>query len=827
MWPVSGLVCLVWFLIRVIPKPTRAAYPCQRVAFPLASSFIVWLLGLGGSAVIFRRAKTHFSRSRCLAGLLCVVVSVGCVWLALTFNADKQSKAAGSTPANSPIGVAKGVHPGRVVWVHDPNATTWNGPGTGDGYWWQPDHTSQSHVNLMMQDAICSLAGEMDLSSAWNDFFVYFNQQQDKGNVGYTSGEKIMIKVNFVNMIAVRGGAGATDYNFISPNHRADYPNCSPQIIYALLDQLVNVVGVAQSDIIVGDPTCLWANEFYDMIHPDFPNVQYLDYLGWYNRTAATPSDVNFYWSTTNANGKTQDYIMQQYVDAAYFINMPTLKGHYNVGGITVCGKNHYGSLRRPDQAGYYDMHSQAPYAVGTSGNYRAMVDLMGHHDVGGKTLLCIVDGLYAGQHGKNTPGFDHPVPLRWQMAPFNNDWPSSIFVSQDQVATDSVAFDFLVTEWPGSPIEGPGHAGTDDYLHEAAQANDPCSGTFYDPERDGTRLSSLGVHEHWNNPTDKQYTRNLGTGNGIELVEAPLTSNGDFNGDGRVDFQDFAIFARYWQQTETLADVAPQPIPDGIVDCNDLFVFCENWLAGTAAPSQASSPNPANSASSVSINAALSWTAGTGTQSHDIYFGTTNPPPFVINQTAATYTPATMVNNTTYYWRIDEKNAAGTTAGELWGFTTVNLTDTTDDQTGTITAQGDNPPNETKAKAFDNLTSTKWLDYANGQPNRASWIQYQYASSKKSIVAEYTITSANDAQERDPKDWNLRGSNDGGSNWVTLDTRTGQTFTGRYQKRSFSFTNSTGYNIYRLEITSVYNPSTANSVQLAEIELIGTTPAP
>ena len=30
---------------------------------------------------------------------------------------------------------------------------------------------------------------------------------------------------------------------------------------------------------------------------------------------------------------------------------------------------------------------------------------------------------------------------------------------------------------------------------------------------------SSLGVHEHWNNATDKQYTRNLGTGTGIELI--------------------------------------------------------------------------------------------------------------------------------------------------------------------------------------------------------------------------------------------------------------------------------------------------------------------
>jgi hypothetical protein len=675
----------------------------------------------------------------------------------------------------------------------------------------------------MMQNAICSLAGEMDLSSAWNDFFVYFNQAHVKGSVGYTSGEKIMIKVNFVNMIAVQGGAGATDYNFISPNHRADYPNCSPQIIYALLDQLVNVVGVAQSDITIGDPTCLWCNEFYDMIQPDFPDVHYLDYLGWYNRTAATPSDVNFYWSTSHADGKTQDRVMQSYADAEYFINLPTLKGHYNVGGITVCGKNHYGSLRRPNQTGYYDMHSQAPYAVGTSGNYRAMVDLMGHHDVGGKTLLCIVDGLYGGQHGKNTDGFDHPVPLRWQMTPFNNDWPSSIFVSQDQVATDSVAFDFLVTEWPGSPIEGPGHAGTDDYLHEAAQANDPCSGTFYDPERDGTRLTSLGVHEHWNNPADKQYTRNLDTGSGIELVEATLSSDVDFNGDGIVDFQDFAIFARYWQQTGTLADVAPQPIPDGIVDFNDLFVFCENWLA-VRLPAQASSPNPPTGTSGVSISADISWTAGADTNSHDVYFGTASPGTFMVNQTTTTFDTGTMANSTTYYWRIDEKNANGTTTGDVWSFTTTaaGLSDTTDDGTGTIGARGEYLPNEGKAKAFDNSTSTKWLDFT----TTSSWIQYQYASNKKSVVTEYTLTSANDFQERDPTNWNILGSNNGGSSWVTLDTRTGELFTARFQKRSFSFTNSTGYNIYRLSITQLRGPA-PTAVQLAEIELIGTPPEP
>ena len=33
--------------------------------------------------------------------------------------------------------------------------------------------------------------------------------------------------------------------------------------------------------------------------------------------------------------------------------------------------------------------------------------------------------------------------------------------------------------------------------------------------------MESLGVHEHWNNSVDKQYSRNLGTDNGIELISS------------------------------------------------------------------------------------------------------------------------------------------------------------------------------------------------------------------------------------------------------------------------------------------------------------------
>jgi hypothetical protein len=144
-------------------------------------------------------------------------------------------------------------------------------------------------------------------------------------------------------------------------------------------------------------------------------------------------------------------------------------------------------------------------------------------------------------------------------------------------------------------------------------------------------------------------------------------------------------------------------------------------------------------------------------------------------------------------------------------------LEDTTDDGTGTISARGDNPPNETMYEAFDNLTGTKWLDFS----PTYSWIQYQYAGSTTFVVTEYTLTSANDYPARDPMDWNILGSNDNGSTWDTLDARTGELFTARFQTRSFQFANSTAYNIYRLEITQVRDLGGANSTQLAEIELL------
>jgi gluconolactonase len=233
-----------------------------------------------------------------------------------------------------------------------------------------------------------------------------------------------------------------------------------------------------------------------------------MDHAGNFGRTQMKQSSVPFYWSC-NPQDCLQDYAPVCYAEADYLINLANLKAHTG-SGITLCAKNHYGSLiRGPTTKDYYPLHPSAfSKDVGT---YRNLVDLMGHKHLGGKTVLYLVDGLYSGIHPKDE------APRKWSTYPFNGDWASSLLASQDPVAIDSVGFDFLHAEYEDYPRK----AGVDDYLHEAALANNPPSGTFYDPDHAGNvkRLPSLGVHEHWNNTKDKKYSRNLGTGEGIELV--------------------------------------------------------------------------------------------------------------------------------------------------------------------------------------------------------------------------------------------------------------------------------------------------------------------
>jgi hypothetical protein len=155
---------------------------------------------------------------------------------------------------------------------------------------------------------------------------------------------------------------------------------------------------------------------------------------------------------------------------------------------------------------------------------------------------------------------------------------------------------------------------------------------------------------------------------------ESPKYKLGDFDKDGDVDLVDLARQMQFWLTDESSVDIAPTDAPDGIVNLLDFAIIAEIWGTATTIPplpEPASNPNPGDGAKATSTTTDLSWTAGLGATSHDVYFGTSSPPPFIQNQTGTTFDPGTMDYSTVYYWRIDSVNGWGQTTGEVWTFKT------------------------------------------------------------------------------------------------------------------------------------------------------------
>lgn len=514
-WPAVGLAALVWFVVRVLPRPSRAAYPCQRVAAPLAAGFLGWAAAGAASVGAWIRLRAWGvapSRMRGAAG--------GLALCALLSGATCEGEP-GDTPSplHPWIGEGRGLHPGRVVWAWDPDATDWagtdsDGEDIGGGLWWQPEHTDQARVSQMMTDAVIALAGAQTADAALDALFRSFNRAHGRGDRGYEAGERIAIKVN---LSTANARLGYVDEAGDLTQHPG-WVNTSPQAIHALLDLLVHHAGVPQADLTVGDTTADLPNPYLDPLIADFPAVHYLSASAFGGREAAqssqgTASEAPIHWSAGVPDGARVDYVPVSFAEATYVINLACLKGHG--AGVTLTAKNHYGSLiRYPDDGRYLDLHQSLPmrdFTPGT-GHYRAMVDLIAHPQLGGKTLLFLIDGLYGGYYWQG-----RPTP--WQMPPFNGDWPSSLFVSQDPVAIDSVGYDFLAAEWPQIVFNEGAEGGVEDYLHEAALAAAPPSGTVYDPARTGAPPESLGVHEHWDDPVNKRYSGDRGLLGGIELI--------------------------------------------------------------------------------------------------------------------------------------------------------------------------------------------------------------------------------------------------------------------------------------------------------------------
>ena len=297
---------------------------------------------------------------------------------------------------NEPIGEGKGIHPGRVVWVHSPGVASWDGE---TGLWVEDRWNDQLKADKMIRAAVTQLTGEKKAKKAWKALFKDFNQTHGRGNRGYQKGEKIAIKLNMNNAITHRDTVEL---------------NSSPFVTLALVRSLVNEAGVAQEDIIVCEPSRAITDSIYNKIHREFPDVVFIDNIGGHGRLKCEYYPEQLKYSVDN--GKMARGIAKCVVDADYLINSALLKTH-NGPGVTLTAKNWYGATdinllwRKNAHNGISaDKRHGKP-------SYKTMVDWIGHKDLGQKCLLFLIDGTYG---SRNVNGA--PAP-KWQKAPFNNDW--------------------------------------------------------------------------------------------------------------------------------------------------------------------------------------------------------------------------------------------------------------------------------------------------------------------------------------------------------------------------------------------------------------------
>ncbi|MGA7340580.1 MAG: DUF362 domain-containing protein [Terracidiphilus sp.] len=430
---------------------------------------------------------------------------------------------------NVPLGVARGIHPGRVAWARDPKAAHWSGDRESvPDQWWMDASTDQARVDAMLSLVLRTITGAATDEGAWDAIFAYYGRQTlGQAAKKYCAGEIVAVKINLNNS---------------KPVVPTNLVNVSPQVALGMVRQLVKHVGVRPSDILVYDAQRdIWPgmldriwNEYGDVCfvqknapdpahqkHPAFGAIHGLEQANWVLGQSYSADHFD-----------TARYIPQQVMEASYIVNIALVKAHsypYAASeggdegqtGVTLTAKNHFGSIKGPGELHSIINTNQG----GTPHAYSPLVDLSASPNLGGKTILYMLDGLYCARRHMSYPLHFPNAPFHNRVEPYENtDWPSSILASLDGVALDSVGLDILYSQTKNN-VDESGHprimirANAEDYLAEESLAGNPPSGTAY--RQNGRPVTSLGVFEHWDNEENRQYSRNKDPlhGKGIELV--------------------------------------------------------------------------------------------------------------------------------------------------------------------------------------------------------------------------------------------------------------------------------------------------------------------
>jgi hypothetical protein len=312
---------------------------------------------------------------------------------------------------------------GRVVHVHDPDATGWD---FGNDYY--GNSVDQDVVNEMVDQGVMELTDASSVAQAWQSLIP-----------DYTPGKAVAIKVNFNNSYSSCGGCltNCEDYqlkidalihpiNAVIRGLKVAYPILEHSDIW-VYDASPGQNPPSSHRIITGRFTddCLYNGvRFFDRECREEATFSSTDPTA--QVTFSPPQGI-----PTPSDQKITDVL----INATYAINMPIMKRHM-FAGVTLGFKNHFGSIDDCKLLHQW-IALEGDYYGGTA--YNPLVELCSNPNIRDKTVLTIGDGLFGNWESnerKSQP---------WST--FGNQAPNSLFFATDPVAIDSVMCDFLYIE--------------------------------------------------------------------------------------------------------------------------------------------------------------------------------------------------------------------------------------------------------------------------------------------------------------------------------------------------------------------------------------------
>ena len=460
---IIGISSLFWLIYRSIEKPSRLQYPCQKASI---YNVIVFL----GPSILSGLHKLNHLKTKIHPNTVLRILIIVPVFMVSTITMDfirnyKQSirKSEKMERANEsgPIGIPMGkvTATGSTIYSTSPFAlANLTAPNTvisvhdsqatnwnyTTDYYWQ--YVNQDIVDTMIAMGVMYLTGTNNTDDAWNAL------------IPYQAGESVLIKFNFNN------SGCTTENNKIEP--LAETAN-------AIIDDLT-AIGIPGNRIWITDPSRDIPERFRNMITN--PNIQY---YGRYNCEGAPnyhtvtyvdPSSPAASIATCPEGEKILPF--QVFVDADHLINVPKLLSHGSY--VTLALKNHYGSVLY-ENFDRSTMHAYFNEGGNTAGcnldSANILADINNNPHIRDKTRLIIGEGLFGNQYSNRGDA------RRWDI--FGNGSPNMYFFSTDPISISSVMTDYIMAE-RGWQNHKQLHAGA--YL-------------------------GLGVHEHWDNFENKNYS--------------------------------------------------------------------------------------------------------------------------------------------------------------------------------------------------------------------------------------------------------------------------------------------------------------------------------